>query len=155
MIRRINSIVRLVSDARPEFSHFRSYLFIKEPNLFLRGFALDMPPGGCYVCKYMFPLFSKLEFISLTFGYRLEGGYVDMVGRSQSQILDNILSIIDENSNFLVEEDFSEFLSFVDDKRISTEAKKEAIALIETCSDIEPENIVNIVENNRKKYALS
>jgi hypothetical protein len=111
-----------------------------------------MPPGGCYVWKYMFPLFSNYEFINLTFGYRLQDGYFDFFGASESQILDAILSKIDDNFDFSTEESLGEFFSFIDDRRISYEAKEEAVTLVDRFIGTGDIDIEIAVKNNKKRY---
>jgi hypothetical protein len=128
---------------------------MKNEKIFLRGFALDMPPGGCYLWKYMFPLFSNYEFINLTFGYRVEGGHFDFFGASESQILDAILSKIDDNSDFSKGESLKEFLSFIDNGRISHEARAEAMALSDRFINADDIDIEIIVRNNKRRYSLT
>jgi hypothetical protein len=113
-----------------------------------------MPLGGCYIWKYMFPLFSDAEFINLTFGYRLEG-YVDFAGASYSKILDSVLLITDNNSDFSRTEDINEFFLFVKDSRISRESRKAAMALIEKYYGLGQDQITRIVEVNKKIYLLA
>jgi hypothetical protein len=127
---------------------------MRNPQLFLRGFALDMPPGGCYVWKYMFPLFSTLEFVSLTFGYRLQDGYVDTRRVSKSRALDDILAIIDDNLDFAELESIDEFVSFLDDSRISASDKREGIGLVALSSATAPVGLQEVVEANKRKYGL-
>lgn len=148
------SLVNLVAAGRPSFSYFQSYLFLSNAKLFLRGFALDMPPGGCYVWKYMFPIFADLEFISLTFGYRLLDVYVDRQCISPHQAASSVISIIDSNLDFAETESFDEFLSFVQDTRIDGSAKAAAIALVEKAIDMGPVELERIIENNKTKYGL-
>lgn len=154
MIRRNHYLAKSISVQRPEFCHYHSYLFLNNYKLFLRGFALDLPNGGCYVWKYIFPLFTNLEFISLTFGYRIEEGYVDFSKISSSQILPAVLSIIDRNSDFAKEESVAEFLSFVDDRRITRETKEEAIILTEALNETGVNQLTDIIKSNKNIYGI-
>lgn len=152
MTRNGQSLAKAISGLRSNLSHYDSYLFVVKPSLFLRGFALDVPSDGCYVWKYMFPLFCDHEFLNLTFGYRLEHGYVSFSGQSKTQIISSVLSVIDYSYNFNPEESFSEFLEFVEDPRISKEAFQEATTLLHSYEELGIDRVQHIAERNAKRY---
>jgi hypothetical protein len=153
MIRR-SSLIASLTSSRPEFSSCGSYLFLNNPKLFLRGFALDMPPGGCYIWKYMFPLFSNLTFINLTFGRRLENGYVKTINRSRRKIVEDMLRIFDTDYDFEPEESIEEFVSFTRALRLPSDLSREAIELSQIAIDIDSATLDKIVESNKRKYGL-
>jgi hypothetical protein len=85
---------------------------VRDPALFLRGFCLDMPPGGCYIWKYYLPLFSNDRRLDLRYGYRVNGGYISGHKKSRDQFFEDLISIIDKNDNFNEEETLLEAYNF-------------------------------------------
>ena len=120
----------------------------------LRGFALDMPPGGLYVWKYFFPLFGDVEFLHMSLGYRLPNGYVDAAGKSQVQICDEVISLVVDNDNFAEDESLDELIQFSKCQYVSPIVRSNLFRDIDRIRDQSFEDLLSLAAKNRGKLGI-
>jgi hypothetical protein len=68
---------------------------------------------------------------------------------------ESILTIVDNNFDFSSEESLTEFLSFVNDERISSESRRKAYSIVESVSDLHSSQLDMVVAANKKKYKVA
>lgn len=151
---RCKKIAKRVVDLRPTFSSWDCFVFMQRPSLLLRGFAIDMPPGACYVWKFMFPLFEDFEFVHLTFGYRVYDGYLSTRGLSDSDIARRVADQVDINNDFSDQEDVLDLIKFVQDERVAVQARAEASQVIRRYISSEDEQLIAKANVNMSRLGL-
>lgn len=123
MTRKSDALAKAVSALLPKFRATGSFLYHRDPILMLRGFAFDMPPGGCYVWKYYLPLFQDVEFLHMSFGYRVDRGYIETRWKSTSRLTTEAGALVLDNDDFAEEESLEELIEFAKDRRVGPTAR--------------------------------
>jgi hypothetical protein len=118
MTARSDALAKAVSALVPKFRVSGSFLYYRDPILMLRGFAFDMPPGGCYVWKYYLPLFQDVEFLHMSFGFRVDGGYIETTLKSTSRLATEASALVLDNDDFAEEESLEELIEFAENGRV-------------------------------------
>jgi hypothetical protein len=109
-----------LADKRPKFLPIGSFLYCRFPILMLRGFAIDMPPGSCYIWKYYIPLFDDIEFLNMSLGYRIPGSYFNTKHINKKRLVERVIDVIDENDDFIENESLEEIAYFAKNKMVSS-----------------------------------
>ncbi len=119
MTKKSDALAKAVSALLPKFRASGSFLYHRDPILMVRGFAFDMPPGGCYVWKYYVPLFQDVEFLHMSLGYRVGGGYIETGGKDHSQLATEASTLVIDNDDFAEDETLEELIQFAKDSRVA------------------------------------
>ena len=143
MTRKSDALAKAVSALLPKFRPSGSFLYCRDPILMMRGFAFDMPPGGCYVWKYYVPLFQDVEFLHMSLGYRVDGGYIETRWKSSSQLAAEACALVSDNDDFAEEETLEELFQFAKDKRV---AATERASLLRGLRIFETEPLESIMD---------
>jgi hypothetical protein len=125
LTRKPDALAKRVAALMPKFRASGSFLYHRDPILMMRGFAFDMPPGGCYVWKYYLPLFQDVDFLHMSLGYRVEGGYIETAWKSSAELAAEASRIVTDNDDFAEAESLDELIRFAKNERVaSTERTK-------------------------------
>ena len=155
MTNRSDAFANAVSRKSSKFLSIGSFLYCRNPVLMLRGFAFDMPPGACYIWKYYLPLFSDIEFLNMSLGYRIPNGYIETRGKTDKEISDHALSIINKNDEFPNDESLEEIVSFSKNDLISTVKRSKLFRDIQCFEHESLEEIVERSARNRRKIGIT
>jgi len=128
------------------------YLHMSNPEFFLRGFALDMPPGSCYVIKYCLPLYADIDFLHLSFGYRLNDGYVSTSGRTESEIANSIADVIRGHMDFAPQESIEDILGIA--RLVDAGTRAEILDLVSIFDASDKAALRQKAASNRAKFAI-
>ena len=145
-----NAIARIA----PKFLSVGSFIYYRDPVLMLRGFAFDMPPGGCYIWKYYLPLFGDVEFLNMSLGHRIRNGYLETRGKDLNQLTREALDVVNENDDFSDEESLEDMISFAKGDLISPIERSKLFSDIEIFQRDSFENIIKRAEKNRKRVGI-
>jgi len=121
----------------------------------LRGFAFDMPPGGCYIWKYYFPLFGNVDFLHMGLAYRISNGYIETKGKDLRQVANEALPIIKENDDFQEDESLEELVSFSRNGLVSPIERSKLFKDIECFQHESIGNILKRADINRERIGIS
>lgn len=130
MTKTSDNIASMLAKRMENYSAIGSFLYVNEPITMLRGYALDMPPGGCYIWKYYFPLFGNVDFLHMSLGYRIENGFIPTTGKSKADIVENIMQILNEQKPFCQLESIDDLVDFARGERISPAVRSELFSTL-------------------------
>jgi hypothetical protein len=150
-----DALAKKIASEMPNFLSAGSFLYRKEPILMMRGFALDMPPGTCYIWKYYIPLFESVDFLNMSLGYRLSEGHIETGGKDAAQLASEASRIVLDNDDFSDDETLEELIRFANDRRVAPTERARLFRELD-CFKSEPlETILNRAAANREKLGIA
>ena len=154
-MKKCERVAELVCRTNQMYKTWNCYLYVRQPTLLLRGYALDMTASSCYVWKFIFPLYTTFVTVDLNFAYRLDGSYVSTIGLADSDIADRVSALIDQDIGFSALENALELARFVEDDRIPINTKRQAIEAVELYISSDDEQLAATAAENRRRLKLT
>jgi hypothetical protein len=118
----------------------------------LRGFALDMPPRFCFITKYVLPLYINIDFLHLSYGYRVPGGDLLTPRLWQHGVADAALAVIHAEFDFTDEEGSDDLLRMI--PFLSAAGQSELMAAIHLLKTEDIDDLASRAAVNMKRLGI-